>query len=428
MQITHTQRRGFTLIELLVVIAIIAVLAAILFPVFATAREKARQAHFLNNKKQIATAVMMFAQDHEQTIFADPGSQSWCTYLTQYITGPLYACPSVKASQPGSSSTPNYGFNPTLYNTLLTEITQPSIGLMLADMKPVSARAQQSGSLGSMDTDIDQRHGGGFIFACIDGHVVYQSGASVSASNSNAVTKSLLNAGFNPYPGGKLVISDPRPVIAMGGSDNKWHDSSFAFTLPTGSYRQYATDPCPQIAAEWDMNRWPISNGYTGCEYMYSMMGIFCSSAEVGYYSSSTGGLSNPTTGYYFGYKAYAADNYDANDNGWTNLYSNGSHYFAQGADANTLTGSPAAKLIMNPMRTWIYYHVRAMITGGTCYLTVTDTSNNKILGTTVNTLNLANDCAPGNNLVVGYCYTRSDSAYEWMKNLKVYQLNATSN
>ena len=47
------QRRGFTLIELLVVIAIIAILAAILFPVFAQAREKARQTFCLNNTKQI---------------------------------------------------------------------------------------------------------------------------------------------------------------------------------------------------------------------------------------------------------------------------------------------------------------------------------------------------------------------------------------
>ncbi len=60
------RRTGFTLIELLVVIAIIAILAAILFPVFAKAREKARQASCNSNLKQIGTAAQMYAQDYDE--------------------------------------------------------------------------------------------------------------------------------------------------------------------------------------------------------------------------------------------------------------------------------------------------------------------------------------------------------------------------
>src|SRR5439155_7935799 len=59
------QKKGFTLIELLVVIAIIAILAAILFPVFAQARDKARQATCTSNLRQIGNAFQLYIQDHD---------------------------------------------------------------------------------------------------------------------------------------------------------------------------------------------------------------------------------------------------------------------------------------------------------------------------------------------------------------------------
>jgi prepilin-type N-terminal cleavage/methylation domain-containing protein/prepilin-type processing-associated H-X9-DG protein len=65
---SRTRPPGFTLIELLVVIAIIAILAAILFPVFAQAREKARQTACLSNAKQLAHAQVMYAQDYDEAL------------------------------------------------------------------------------------------------------------------------------------------------------------------------------------------------------------------------------------------------------------------------------------------------------------------------------------------------------------------------
>src|ERR1051326_6641898 len=67
------KRRGFTLIELLVVIAIIAILAAILFPVFAQARDKARAAMCTSNLKQIALGMHMYSQDFDERIRSLPG-------------------------------------------------------------------------------------------------------------------------------------------------------------------------------------------------------------------------------------------------------------------------------------------------------------------------------------------------------------------
>ena len=97
-------RRGFTLIELLVVIAIIAILAAILFPVFARAREKARQASCTSNIKQLALAELMYIADYDQTfggVWIGTPNQSWGTRawwqwrVTPYVkNAQLFECPS----------------------------------------------------------------------------------------------------------------------------------------------------------------------------------------------------------------------------------------------------------------------------------------------------------------------------------------------
>ena len=96
------RKRGFTLIELLVVIAIIAILAAILFPVFARAREQARKTSCVSNLRQIGAATLMYAQDYDEilppvNLGACPGptSVSWADMIFPYVRNEkVFDCPS----------------------------------------------------------------------------------------------------------------------------------------------------------------------------------------------------------------------------------------------------------------------------------------------------------------------------------------------
>ncbi len=106
-------RRGFTLIELLVVIAIIAILAAILFPVFARAREKARQTSCLSNLKQLGLGVLMYAQDYDEILTPGYVYEIYPAGNTDWLVSWMQLCqPYVKNAQlcvcPSWSDTSHY--------------------------------------------------------------------------------------------------------------------------------------------------------------------------------------------------------------------------------------------------------------------------------------------------------------------------------
>ena len=113
----HSRRPGFTLIELLVVIAIIAVLASILFPVFARARENARRTSCLSNIKQLGLGVMQYTGDYDEKYplvsFPTP-ADTWTLSMQPYLKSQqLLRCPS-DVSTNGDATTPrltSYGFS-----------------------------------------------------------------------------------------------------------------------------------------------------------------------------------------------------------------------------------------------------------------------------------------------------------------------------
>jgi prepilin-type N-terminal cleavage/methylation domain-containing protein/prepilin-type processing-associated H-X9-DG protein len=110
-------RKGFTLIELLVVIAIIAILAAILFPVFAQAREKARQISCLSNMNQIGLGIMQYTQDYDESFMPSDGANGlgWATRIYPYVKdNAVFKCPDDLNSPWQGGQTNSYGYNVNL--------------------------------------------------------------------------------------------------------------------------------------------------------------------------------------------------------------------------------------------------------------------------------------------------------------------------
>ena len=155
--------RGFTLIELLVVIAIIAILAAILFPVFARAREKARQTSCLSNVKQLSLGIEMYAQDYDERLpmgitggYGEPGmtNENRCWWgeaiIMPYVMNrEVMHCPSAPANllqthRPGTTNfRPAYAVNinvlPYASARSLAEIRDPAGTAVIADAGQLSS-------------------------------------------------------------------------------------------------------------------------------------------------------------------------------------------------------------------------------------------------------------------------------------------------
>jgi prepilin-type N-terminal cleavage/methylation domain-containing protein/prepilin-type processing-associated H-X9-DG protein len=203
----RTSRLGFTLIELLVVIAIIAILAAILFPVFARARAKAGQTACLSNMKQIGLAMLMYASDYDQFLppwmdTADASSQpsdhdgttspipytSWDTAIGPYTKNAQILICSFDplTGTQGTSAQRSYAEPRYVSGVSMTIIPSPSSTILLAEKGAYLPGAWDDAAMENFNQmgasknypAINMPHNGGKNFALVDGHAKWYAASS----------------------------------------------------------------------------------------------------------------------------------------------------------------------------------------------------------------------------------------------------------
>jgi len=189
----YQQKQAFTLIEILVVIAIIALLAAILFPVFSRARENARSKNCLSNERQIAMALITYKQDNDRRFPPPnaPGVDGWAAHLS-LNANQVFQCPSEEGDD--SAGFTDYWLNAELLGMHDVRMRYPSNTILIGDGNAgspgyVLGAENDATSVPPIlaweaSGDYATRHLGGANYAFADGHVKWLNPDSIDVENA----------------------------------------------------------------------------------------------------------------------------------------------------------------------------------------------------------------------------------------------------
>jgi prepilin-type N-terminal cleavage/methylation domain-containing protein/prepilin-type processing-associated H-X9-DG protein len=225
-------RNGFTLIELLVVIAIIAILAAILFPVFGRARDKSEQASCLSNVKQVVLGIQMYEQDYDGTMplhttyvgpYTTPngdsctsGEMPWMMPVYPYVKNVgVFNCPSWTWQWAGGSEEESgtwnnprcggFGLNAMVSGEAVSSFRQPAELMVIAEKKTRPSYygywyipSDASNGVLFLATGNHSRHTGGINVGFADGHAKWLKDNSIPTDTYNGSDPDTMTTFWNP--------------------------------------------------------------------------------------------------------------------------------------------------------------------------------------------------------------------------------------